>query len=218
MKEARDTEAGSAAKDAPPESILLLRRYQSGDQEALNELLDRYRGRVERIVRARLGRWLRARVDIEDVVQEVLLHASLDLEDFEIREDAGLINWMAKVAENEIKRLAEYHGAQKRDLRMEHGLDQSQGPKIAQMRDLDKGPATQAENREEEDLLLECLDSLEELDRELILLRVFAGASYEFLAERLGLPGANASTKAFFRARTKLAKELAARTGPTKSP
>ena len=48
----------------------LLRRAGAGDPHALAELFARYRGRLRRMVRLRLDRRLRGRVDPSDVLQE----------------------------------------------------------------------------------------------------------------------------------------------------
>ena len=154
-----------------------------------------------------------ARVDVEDVVQEVLLKASINLEDFEHREDAGLIHWLARMVEHEILRLAEYHGAKKRDAKRDCELDNSTAQLVEEIRAEGDGPSTQVVKLEDQELLLECLDALSSAERELILMRVYANASYDFVREQLGYPSVNAATKAFIRAKTSLAKELARRGG-----
>ena len=54
----------------PDPSDELLRRACAGDQHALAELFDRYRDRLRRMVRLRMDRRLRGRVDASDVLQE----------------------------------------------------------------------------------------------------------------------------------------------------
>src|SRR3954462_1456961 len=51
----------------------LIRRAAGGDRAALAELFGRHRDRLETMVRARLHRALRGRVDPADVLQEVYL-------------------------------------------------------------------------------------------------------------------------------------------------
>lgn len=49
-------------------SLVLLERYQGGDEAALNKLMTRYYPRVERIVRARMGGFLRSRMEVEETL------------------------------------------------------------------------------------------------------------------------------------------------------
>ena len=60
-----------ADDDAP-----LQDRVQAGDHHALGELFGRHRGRLLKMVRLRLDRRLRGRLDPEDVVQEAFLDAA----------------------------------------------------------------------------------------------------------------------------------------------
>ena len=48
----------------------LLAQAKTGDEGALAELFDRYRKRLRQMVRLRLDRGLRARVDPSDVLQD----------------------------------------------------------------------------------------------------------------------------------------------------
>src|SRR5262245_48210617 len=60
----------------------LLRRTQSGDQQALAELFGRYRDRLRRMVRLRLDRRLHGRLDPSDVLQEAYLDVARRLPEY----------------------------------------------------------------------------------------------------------------------------------------
>ncbi len=60
----------------------LLRHARDGDDAARQELLGRYRGRLERMVSVRMDRRLAARFDPSDVVQEALLAAHQKLSEY----------------------------------------------------------------------------------------------------------------------------------------
>lgn len=190
-------------------SVSLLRRFQGGESRALNELLDRYRPRIERIALARLGPKLRTKVDVQDVVQEVLVRAIDGLDDFELREDAALIDWLARLVQNEVIRLARHFGADKRDLERENpmhgqrpaGDDSTLSPDLI----LDScGPRTKAEQRELETIIDDCLSLMDEAQREIILLRDYAHASWEFVAEQLKTSSVGAAQQLHRRAWAKL--------------
>lgn len=54
----------------------LIRRAAAGDQPAATELFGHYHERLKKMVRLRMDRRLRGRVDAEDVLQEAYLDAS----------------------------------------------------------------------------------------------------------------------------------------------
>jgi RNA polymerase sigma-70 factor (ECF subfamily) len=57
----------------PDDSEELLRRAAAGDQAALAALWERHRARLRLMVRLRLDRRLRGRIDPSDVLQEAYL-------------------------------------------------------------------------------------------------------------------------------------------------
>ena len=63
------------ARDSEPifDAELLLLRAKGGDGAALGRLLERYRNYVGLLVRLQVGRRLRTKVDIEDLLQEIWL-------------------------------------------------------------------------------------------------------------------------------------------------
>src|SRR5436190_413181 len=63
----------------------LLLRGRNGEQDAIDRLFARYRGRLERFVRSRLSATTRVHVDAADVVQDVLVRACSAIDRFEWR-------------------------------------------------------------------------------------------------------------------------------------
>ena len=192
-----------------PNSVSLLYRYQDGDRDALNELLTRYRPRLERIVFARLGPRLRARVEVDDVLQASLIRIMDGLGTFEVREDAGMIQYMAKIIENEIIRLARYHGAEKRNAEKETPIERFRAAGEDSNFSLEliadsSGPQSKVERLEMEKIMDQCLSDLPEDYREVILLRDYAGGSWEFVAEQLKSPSPDAAKHMYQRAKAKL--------------
>ena len=59
----------------------LLLHAKDGDESAVNELLDRHRAAVHRLVEMRLDRKIQRRVDVSDVVQEVFIEANRRIEE-----------------------------------------------------------------------------------------------------------------------------------------
>ena len=198
--------------DEITQSLDLVLRAQEGDQAALNRLCERYYDRVRRIVRLRLGARLRETIDSGDILQETFLAAVRSLDSFEMREEASLVNWLSRLAERQIIAAADYHGAKKRDRRRNVSLTASIGDSqsIRTMSTLpdDRSPlpleATATE--EEQKIVEDCLQRLPEEYRELILLRNYAGASWETVAEETGRPSAAAARMMHARAMIELGK------------
>lgn len=194
------------------QSLNLVLRAQQGDQGALNRLCERYYDRVRRIVRLRLGARLRESVDSGDILQETFLAAVRSLDSFEMREEASLVNWLSRLAERQIIAAADYHGAKKRDRRRNVSLTSSIGEtqSIRTEKSLpdDKSPRPPdaTANDEEQRIVEACLEQLPEEYRELILLRNYADASWEAVAEETGRPSAAAARMMHARAMIELGK------------
>jgi RNA polymerase sigma-70 factor (ECF subfamily) len=194
-------------------SLDLVLRAQEGDRDALNRLCERYYDRVRRVVRVRLGSKLRQVVDSGDILQETFQAAVGALENFEMREEASLINWLARLAEHQIIAAADFHGAKKRDharvvpLAPASALTSSAGPALDHV-DRSTLPLDRLLRREDQALVESCLERLEPEYKELIILRHYVGASWETVAEETGRPSAAAARMMHARAVIELGKLL----------
>lgn len=190
---------------------VLLRSAQAGEKEAREELFARYRPRVLAIARSRLGQNLRRALDSQDLVQEALVEAARDLDRFEWRGESSLIRWMARLLEHRATAQADRLGALKRDRKREISLDGtgsgSMGPGRAAS-SLD--PLELAERGEMEERVRQALDRLAERQREVILLRDYAGCSWEEVAQELELASPDAARMLHVRAVAKLGQLLGA--------
>lgn len=92
----------------------ILVRALGGDAAAREGLLERLRPRLVLWIAARLSPDLRARVDPEDLAQEVLLAVHKGLDGFEDRGNRAFFAWLFQLAENRIKDAADYFDAGKR--------------------------------------------------------------------------------------------------------
>ena len=59
---------------------VLIDAARAGDTDAINRLLEKHRQGVHRLVQMRLDRKVQQRVDVSDVVQDVMVEASGRLE------------------------------------------------------------------------------------------------------------------------------------------
>ena len=191
-------------------SLDYLRRAQAGDREALNKLVDRYYARILRLVRARLGKGLRARIDSLDVAQNTLLKVVRGLPTFEPKSESSLINWISRLIENEIRDQADFHRAAKRDVTREVSLDMVQEGGLALNEKLGAAqPSISQWTALKEDVirLESALDQIGKM-REVIILRDYSGMSFKEIGAELDV-SEDAARMRYVRAMNKLTDILA---------
>lgn len=171
-------------------TLTLVRKAKTGEGAALNLLFDRYIPRVLRIVRMRLGPGLRGRMESMDVVQEVMIRAIKAFDQFEAKDEAAFLHWISKLVQNEIRDLADYHKAGKRNVGKEvASRDESTGPRsvLSQIpADSLYKPSFQLRLKEDVLQLEAALDQLPEKQREVIIMRQYEGMSFKDIGEKIG--------------------------------
>ena len=190
----------------PTESLRLLGAAQAGDGQALADLIERYQGRLRRIVSIRLSAQLRRCVESMDIVQETFASALPHLKDLEVHGPGSLLQWLSRIAENQMHSEYRRHYGQKRDKRREVGLapgDEAGGAG-------GETPAADelSERRELERVVDQAVAELPEESREVLVLRTYAGGSWEEVAQQMGKPSSEAARLMHRRARIKLARIL----------
>ncbi len=95
----------------------LLLRAKLGQAEAIEDLYSRIGSRLLSLIRLRLGPSLANSVEAEDVAQEVLARSFAHLGDFEQETSRSFFAWLATIASNVIRDLADYHCRARRDQR-----------------------------------------------------------------------------------------------------
>lgn len=163
---------------------------KDGDESALNQLYRVYAERVRWMVRLRMGRELRSKLESMDLVQDTLIHALSGLDDFTYKDEGDFVRWLSKIAENELRGNLRRLHAEKRDVRKELRLD-NYGPTTGDGFLVTLGPieATTPSvimSRKEDLAKLEkAMDELKPEYREAIILTKIEGLSYEKVATRL---------------------------------
>jgi len=193
-------------------TLELVQRAQSGDPAALADLLARYQERVRALVRRRMGANLRKDLDSGDMVQEAMVEVLEGFERFEMRDETAFVRWLSTLVENRLRELARFHTAAKRDRGREVRIDGSpSGERAAGVPELsDEDAPTPSEvvsRRELGDRLAEALAQLEARHRDVLVARQ-AGASWDEVAERLGMPSGGAARMLHARARVALMKRV----------
>ncbi len=162
----------------------LLDRVRAGDPQAIESLVERYQRAILRVVRARLGKPMRSLLDSMDIVQSV--HRSLLLglraEKFKFQSADQLIALAALMVQRKVSR----HWA-----RLKTGVARTISPTVESETAspvIERVPANLPSPSMElsrQELLDECLSSLNELDQQLVRCKL-AGQSTAETAQALG--------------------------------
>jgi RNA polymerase sigma-70 factor (ECF subfamily) len=188
---------------SPENGSSIFREARRGSPEAINALFERYGQRLHLLIRARLGRHLRRRLESRDILQVTLLKAFQGLERFEGSGSRSLMAWLGTIAVDEIREQATFHRRQKRDAARDVTLKSGLDPVARQVH----GEVSRLRLRDEVERLIEALDELTEPHREVILLRSFEELSFKEIAQRLG-KSPDACRMLFARAKAALALKM----------
>jgi len=164
---------------------------KDGDESALNRLCKVYSERVRWMVRLRMTRELRSKLESMDLVQDVFVHALQGLGDFTYENEGDFIRWLSKIAENSLRDNLDKLHADKRDIRKEVRLG-GYGPTTGDRFAGTPGPIDTTtpsvimSRKEDLDKLENAIDELKPEYRKVIVLAKIDGLSYNQIGERLG--------------------------------
>ena len=198
----------------------LLEHAAGGDAQALGQLFERHRARLEMMVRLRLDRRLQGRLDPADVLQEAYLEVARRFGEYAAGgRDLPFFLWLRLLTGQKLAELHRHHlGAKMRNAGLEVSLYHGPLPRAssASLAELLMGRLTSASRaaiRAETQLRVqEALNSMPELDREVLVLRHFEMLSNEETARELGIKPSAASNR-HVRALRRLEEALAQGSG-----
>ena len=118
----------SRYEDLSDDSIQLVRRWKSGDEQAAEEIFDRYVARLIALASSKISPGLARRVEAEDVVQSVYrsFFARVSDERLQIDQNGELWGLLAAITVNKVRAKARFHGAGKRDINAEASVAASE--------------------------------------------------------------------------------------------
>ena len=192
-----------SATDPNDRERLLVQRSQRGDRSAQQELVGLYLPGLIAWVRLKRSDLVERREATVDLVQTVFRMALGDLDRFEYRGANSFRNWLLTYAENKLRNLHQFWGAERRR------PDREVAEPLSQLYH-SVTPSRAASAQEAIERFEAGFAQLGEADRDVIMLVAIEGHSHAEAAERLGI-SATASRKAFERAKVRLAALLAAR-------
>jgi len=176
-----------------PSTDELLARAANDDRHAVEQLLDRHRDRLRRMVAIRLGNRLTGRLDPSDVVQETLMVAAQRLTKYVRHRPIGFYPWLRQIAWD---RIVDAHRRHIKSQRRGVGREEAKAPllsdeSIAQMIDRigprGASPSQHAAREELRQHVRDELHRLPERDRETLVLLYLEQLRPREVGEVLGL-------------------------------
>lgn len=173
---------------------ILFKKAQEGGGEELGELLESYRGYLRVLASAQVSRRLAQRMSPSDIVQETMLAAHRDFQEFRGHCSNQFTAWLRTILARNLFRAIERHlKAEKRDLRREISLQavsrqvNSSSCAISGLLQSPVATASSIVSQEEEThRVYDLLSELPEDYREVIRLRNLQLLRFEVIAEQMG--------------------------------
>ena len=164
---------------------------KEGDQSAIDQLCRIYGERIRRIIRLRIDRKLRPKIDSVDVVQDALILALAGLKNFTYRNEGDFLRWLSKIAQNRLLDVLDKFYADKRDIRREIPFkreeNSTEGGSFGVAGPLQTTtPSVLLSRKEQLDRLERAIDDLKPEYREVIFLSRIERLSHEEIAARVG--------------------------------
>ncbi len=211
------TKSKKPAADPPnriwPESdrtTELIAEAKAGDHSAVNLLMDRHRGSLNQLVRMRLDRKIQNRIDVSDVVQDVLVEANRRLPRYLESPAMPFHLWLRQIAKDRIIDAHRRHRVSaKRSVDREQrmtapkGYDQSSIHLAAILGDGRLTPAAAAIQKEMARKVESAISLLNEKESEIIIMRHYEHLTNQEISQVLDLTEPAASMR-YLRAIRKL--------------
>jgi RNA polymerase sigma-70 factor (ECF subfamily) len=184
----------------------LLRQARAGDADALGALFAHYYGRLRKMVHLRLDRRIAGRLDPSDVLQDAYVDVARRFPEYAAAPTVPFYTWLRALTGQRLIDLHREHlGARMRDAGQEvslyrGALPQASSGSLALQLLAGLTSPTQAAVRAELQLKLqEALNSMDPMDREVLVLRHFEELTNIETAAVLGIE-ASAASKRYLRA------------------
>lgn len=171
----------------------LISRAVTGDTVAMGQLFSRHEARLKRMISVRMDPRIGGRLDSSDIFQELQLEASQRLQEFAQQSGVPFFVWMRFLAKQKIAEACRRHVyTQSRDVRREQSEfganDQGTSVSLASfLLGQITSPSMQVAKAEIRQLVLSAIDSMDPLDREILLMRHAEQLSSFETAKELGI-------------------------------
>jgi RNA polymerase sigma-70 factor (ECF subfamily) len=190
-----------------PDTTVLLKRWNSGDEGALQELLSKHLPWIKTYVHQRLGDFLRTKEEPSDIVQTALVEFLRYGPRFQVSSEAHLRFLLGRIAENVLRDRHDFFTRRRRQAAREQPIpDDSVLALDAGAREVTR-PDAAFERKQWQAWVRLALELMEPEERDLIVLRQWDNLEFAEIGARLGL-AADAARMRFQRALPKLANKI----------
>jgi RNA polymerase sigma-70 factor, ECF subfamily len=154
-----------------------------------NESLERFRAFLKLLAHSQLDSLLSRQIDASDVVQQTMLDAMDNVEQFRGRSEVEFLSWLRQILANNLIDAHRYHGRAKRDVARIRSLDESIYESFHRAELLAQSCSTPSQHAVKSEQLLrlpEALSALSDAQREAIMLHHLQGLKLAETAIRMG--------------------------------
>jgi RNA polymerase sigma-70 factor (ECF subfamily) len=172
--------------------------------------LEEFRSYLIMLAQLRLNPRLRSKLDASDIVQQTLLEAHRNLEQFRGSNVNQTLAWLRQILARNLINLERDFGRAKRDVRKEQPFDVAADPSSSRLEVLlgdQSSPSLHAQRHERALRLAEAMASLPEAQQQAIVFRHWHGLSLAEIAKRLECT-TGAVTGLLYRGLKKLREQL----------
>ena len=180
----------------------LLAQAKEGDDKAVNQLMDRHRNSLRQLVRMRLDQKIQRRIDVSDVVQDILVEANRRMQRYLDDPIMPFHLWLRQIARDRIIDAHRRHRVSSRrsvdreqPLSAPKGYDESSVQLAAIVGDEQLTPAAMALQKEIAGRIELAITKLDEKDSEIIIMRHYEMLTNQEIATALELTEPAASMR-----------------------
>ena len=181
---------------------ILLKQAVDGDDAAVNQLLDRHRNSLRQLIRMRLDQKIQKRIDVSDVLQDVLIEANRRLTRYLNDPVMPFHLWLRQIARDRIIDAHRRHRVSaKRSVDREQqmvaprGYDQSSIHLASLLGDQQLTPAAAALQKEMARKVEAAISELDPKDCEIVVMRHYEHLTNQEIGQALGLTEPAASMR-----------------------
>ena len=161
------------------ETMQLVQRARSGHGQAFEQLFDRHRPYLNKVVGLRLDPAIRSRVDPSDVVQEAYLEAHRRFGKYVQSPELPFRLWLRQIACDEsMKAHRRHRQTAKRSVDREIALPEQSSILLAKrLQGMMSSPSQKLQRKETASILREAIEKLPSHERDVVIMRHYEGLS-----------------------------------------
>jgi RNA polymerase sigma-70 factor (ECF subfamily) len=170
--------------ESPTSTFSLLEQARAGDREALSRAFEKYQRRLAVLVHFKLIGRTGTFAEVDDIVQETLLRAFRDIQQFSYQAPGSFLRWLSAIADHVIVDRVRYQSRERRAAE-EIPFRSDSNPRGPEPADA-QTPSRLMAQKEAVERLLARLEALPEDYRKAILMAKIEGLSTAEMAVQLG--------------------------------